>query len=197
MPNTKKTTSAKKKKKKGLKSIVPEGVQLVSRDVIDRQIKNLGLAGKGRPTKYNKAMCKRAVELMAQGLSKMQVALRLGVSNVTLYNWITELDEDGNPNPMFKPDFFNAIKIGEDFCQDWWMLAGQFNLANKDFNVGLYAIQMANRFGWSRVDKVIEVNQKSSHTEKKVLEVNLNYSQKETKELIGGLIDDGVIELDS
>jgi hypothetical protein len=191
--NGKKTTSNKSKsnskKKDKLNSVCD---YVLPKEVLTKAIKIVD----GRPTKYHKCMLKKVVEYMFTGLSKSQVANRLGVLHATMNNWCREYNEDGSPNTNFKPDFLSAIKIGEQLSKDWWMEIGKLNLGNKDFNVGLYLINMRNRFGWLGKDHIgIDINNKIEHTEKKVLEVNLNFTDEEKKNFIAGLIDDGTIEL--
>lgn len=95
----------------------------------------------GRPTKYRPEMCERVVELMRDGLSKVEVAADLDI-NVDTLNEYTKIH----------PDFSAAIKRGEDLSHAWWLKVGRQNLMTKDFSYTGWYMNMKNRHGWK--DKV-------------------------------------------
>lgn len=109
----------------------------------------------GRPTKYNLSMGEKAIELMAEGASKIEVAVGLGISRETLYDYCNKY-----------PEFSDAIKKGESLSEGWWTRQGRINLHNRDFNTGLWFINMKNRFGWR--DK-IESNHSISFNHEKAI----------------------------
>jgi hypothetical protein len=147
----------------------------------------------GRPTKYRKEMCYKAIKLMADGKSINSVCVHLGITEKTFYDWCNEYSDDGVLNTNYKPDFLKAVKIGEMLSKEWWMEIGRIGIAIKDFNTGMYMIQMANRFGWARRDK-LEVDEKKELTLKKVVEVKFDYTPNEAQEIVKGLLDYGIIK---
>ena len=99
----------------------------------------------GRPTKYTKSMSQRVIELMSEGASLVEVAADLGVSRATLSKW--QIDET-------KPEFVEAIKNGIDLSEAWWLREGRISLRDRDFNHGLWYMNMKNRFGWRDKNEV-------------------------------------------
>lgn len=91
----------------------------------------------GRPTKYKPEMCQIAINEMADGASKCEVAGVLGVTESTIYEWVKDHKE-----------FSEAIKEGEQLSAAWWQAKGRKNLENKDFSATLWYMNMKNRFGW-------------------------------------------------
>jgi hypothetical protein len=182
----------KKKSKKKLNAIVPKNGN--GCDLANLYIKKIK---DGRPTKYRKDMCYKVIKLMAEGMSKENVACYLGVSFETLRSWCVEVNEDGSLNTNFKKDFLVAIKIGEQLSKLWWMETGRINLFNKDFNVGLFVINMRNRWGWHGKDKLdIDIKQENINTEKKEIKVTFEYDKNDIQQIITGLVEYGIIEPD-
>lgn len=101
----------------------------------------------GRPSKYNPAMCERVVELMAQGYAKVEVAVDLGISRETLNAW---------SNDPEKPEFSDAVTKGEEASEAWWLGQGRSALREREFNHGLWYMNMKNRHGWR--DRTEETN---------------------------------------
>ena len=99
----------------------------------------------GRPTKYTDDMPERVIALMSQGASLVEVAADLGVSRATLSKW---QDDDE------KPGFVEAIKGGIELSEAWWMREGREALRDRQFNHGLWYMNMKNRFGWSDKQQV-------------------------------------------
>ena len=193
--NSKTLTRNKPKKivKRKTNKTDPKTVTVSTYDPDDLAKRYIAKIKSGRPTKYRKDMCYRAIKLFAQGRSKNSVYVHLCIDQKTFDSWCTEFNEDGTINHNFKKDFLLSVKIGECLTKEWWMEIGRCSLGNKDFNVGLYMIHMANRFGWSRKDK-LEIDAKTEHTDKKVVEINFNYDQKEVIEIIMGALDYGIVK---
>ena len=118
-------------------------------------------------SKYDPSFCDKVIQLMANGASKKELALELGVIPWTIWDWEKR-----------HPEFHQAIKIGEMLSEAWWMREGRMNIHNKDFNAVLYMMQMSNRFGWTRR---WDINAKTEHHEKRTLEVKFDMSKLSTQ----------------
>ena len=105
-----------------------------------------------KQSKYNPAvMIPLVLKLMSQGASKNEVALKIyegGVTPATLWHWRNKY-----------PEFASALQEGTELCQGWWERIGRKNIANNTFNTGMYVVQMANRFNWTRRDAVVQTVQ--------------------------------------
>ena len=55
------------------------------------------------------------------------------------------------------PEMREAWKTARSRCQAWWIARGANNIANPNFNTGLYCFMMANLFGWRRTDQSQEL----------------------------------------
>lgn len=108
----------------------------------------LDMAKMGRPTKYRPEMCGKVVEMMKEGMAKVEVAARLGIDRDTIKEW-----------RKTNEDFSAALKKGEELSEAWWLAKGRVNLENREFNSTLWYMNMKNRHGWS--DKV---EKKEEHT---------------------------------
>ena len=102
----------------------------------------------GRPTKYDPIIMIPMVKAcMSLGMSRQEVCLYLyregAITPSTFWSWEKK-----------HPEFLNAIKEGEYLEEGWWKEQGRKNINNNFFNVGLYVVQMANRFSWKRRDSV-------------------------------------------
>ncbi len=71
----------------------------------------------GRPTKYDPSICADVPALFANGESKAEVAVALGVTRQTLHNWAKA-----------HPEFFDAMAWGETLAEAWWLRLGRLNL---------------------------------------------------------------------
>lgn len=100
---------------------------------MDKEAKHPG----GRPTKYKKEFCKKVVDMMYGGASKYQVARELLVHVDTIAEWC-----------RVYPEFSAAIKLGESYSRGWWEDKGHQNISNKNFNSGLWFMNMKNRHGY-------------------------------------------------
>jgi transposase-like protein len=132
---------------------------------------------------YSPEICKDIIEWMEEGLSIKEVAANMGISRRTLYHWI---DPESN---TYKPELHETIEFGKELSEAWWLKQGRENLNNKNFHAVLYMMNMSNRFDWTRKDK-IETNSNTSHTEKKVVEVNITGEYAEN--IVKILRDSGV-----
>lgn len=50
---------------------------------------------------------------------------------------------------MTDPEFAEVIEFGRQASRAWWEKQGRVNLQNKDFNAGLWRINVQARLGWS------------------------------------------------
>lgn len=104
----------------------------------------------GRPSKYKPEYCEKVISLMEEGASMIEVAYELRVHIDTLYEW-----------QKVHPDFSDAIKKAQHFSEGWWTREGRLNLKTKDFNSGLWFMNMKNRFKWRNEHNEDKEDQKS------------------------------------
>jgi len=108
----------------------------------------------GRPSKYDPAMCQRAIDMMAKGMSKEEVCYDpeegLGIAWSTFQLWQEKHLE-----------FSAAIREGERACCAWWQKTGRTAALGgiQNFNATAYVFNMKNRFGWADKAEV-----KTDHT---------------------------------
>lgn len=112
----------------------------------------------GRPTIYRPELCEEVIPLLKQGMSIEEIGLELDVGYSTIYKWMD-----------LYPEFREAIKKGREFSHGWWLKAGRENLAGKDFNSGLWFMNMKNRFGWRNEQKE-DVNESTKSLIEKIVE---------------------------
>jgi transcriptional regulator with XRE-family HTH domain len=103
-------------------------------------------------TKYWPEMDNLVMNYMSQGMSRNEIARKLGITVGTLYKW--EKDED-------KKSFAEALRIGDDACKAWWEKIGRENVVmegrknpGRKFNTTLWIFNMINRFKWVNATKV-------------------------------------------
>lgn len=101
-------------------------------------------AKRGRPTKYDPAMCETVIELGEQGKSKAQICADLRIKFDTYKEWQKQ-----------HPEFLEAVKEAELLAQAWWENKGQAGLDAGPgmFNATAYIFQMKNRFRHDYSDK--------------------------------------------
>jgi hypothetical protein len=104
-------------------------------------------AREGTAGKFQPEMCGELIKLMAQGWTKTEVATALGVHRQTLRRWVNPQGE------YYQPEFAEAMSKGMTACGAWWEGEGRDNLMNRNFNTGLFALMMANMFGWRSASK--------------------------------------------
>ena len=103
---------------------------------------------RGRPKKtpekdFPKGWANTALSLYKKGASDVEIRAMLGGISEDLFYRL--LIEDKN--------FSQTIKKGRIFCEAWWHFIGRTGLEMGKINVGMFAIQMRNRFGWSDANK--------------------------------------------
>ena len=121
-------------------------------------------------TKYRPHFCNKVIDLMAEGASKKELAIELGVSPWSVSDWEKR-----------HPEFHQAIRIGEMLSEAWWMREGRRNIHNKEFNAVLFMMNMANRFGWTRR---WDVNAKTEHHETKTLEIKFDMKKLSSNTIV-------------
>lgn len=75
----------------------------------------------GRPTDYYPEICEDFESHFRQGQSVLEVAVELGVTRQTLYNWAEAHEE-----------FFDALTRGREVSQAWWERQGREMLQDTD-----------------------------------------------------------------
>lgn len=101
-----------------------------------------------RPTKYEPEMCIKVLDVMAEGASKEELCLELGINPDTIYDWCSE------ESPRYKKLFSEAVKKGEALSKAWWMKKGRTSLENQKFNSTLWYMNMKNRHKWTDKQEV-------------------------------------------
>ena len=107
---------------------------------------------RGRPTKYDKEMCGKVIELLKEGKSQAQICLALDITAPTINTYLANNEE-----------FFKAYNEGQKWAEGWWtdrIEEGALGI-NPDANARLMEMMMQNRFGWrkkSDVDAKVETN---------------------------------------
>ena len=91
-----------------------------------------------RPTKYTEDMGTRAIILMTEGASLVEVAAELDITRETLNQFRGKHNE-----------FSDAINRGIAFSEAWWQRQGRENLKAKCFQSALWYMNMKNRFKWA------------------------------------------------
>lgn len=107
----------------------------------------------GRPTKYKKEYCDELIEFMGKGFSYEAFAGKIGVSDVTLYEW-----------EKTHEDFFRAKKEAFQKSRLFWESLAIENIMNKSdswtngngggestsrsLNATVWIFNMKNRFKW-------------------------------------------------
>lgn len=99
----------------------------------------------GRPPLYKEEFCERVIELLKEGASIEEIGLELNCGYSTVYYWMDQ-----------HPEFLEAIKKGREFSKGWWYKVGRCSMRDKEFNSGLWFMNMKNRFGWQ--DRVEQNN---------------------------------------
>jgi transposase-like protein len=64
----------------------------------------------GRPTKYKKEFNEQVVVLGAKGLTDCEIAVKLGITTQTLYDWARK-----------KSEFSYSLKKAHDECDAWFV----------------------------------------------------------------------------
>lgn len=92
---------------------------------------------RGRPTKYDPAMCQIVIDAGGEGMTLAEMADILGVDRDTMREWRGR-----------HPEFSAAVKAGLDSAQAWWERKGRAATFGEieGFNATSYIFQMKNRF---------------------------------------------------
>lgn len=90
---------------------------------------------RGRPTKYDPAMCERVEKLGAEGMSRAEIAAEIGVVRNTLDNWAAE-----------HPEFLQSLQRASELSLAWWEKQGRTNLTTAGFQASLWKQCMSGRF---------------------------------------------------
>lgn len=91
--------------------------------------------GRGRPTKYDPAMCDLVLACGMDGMCKYETAYEIGVCVNTMDNYAQQY-----------PEFLSAITRARELAAGWWARQGRQGINNKGFNANAYALQVRNRF---------------------------------------------------
>ncbi len=184
MPRTKHTKEDLAAKLQILRDVNRQAAELYVDDVILND----------KRKKYNKHFHPReALIMMAQGASKLELCIELGISKTTIIRWENSYDE-----------FQVAIQLGLEIGEAWWRKQGRENILNPYFNSQLWMMNMSNRYGWTRrVEGAILTIAGKESTELAQLKaaenpdkdtLNGNIGSEEQEKLLNLLIDCGVFE---
>ena len=129
------TKPTDKPKRKGKSRKMPFGV--IDGGKSDKPITAIGKHPGGAPTKYRPSMLPIIEELASQGAGKVEIAVALGITRATLYNWTQD-----------NPEFFDIMQKADQSAQAWWEKTGRDATfgAFPAFNSAAYIFQMKNRF---------------------------------------------------
>ena len=80
---------------------------------------------------------------MSQGAGITELAAAFRVSRQTIYTWIDP------EHKQFRRRFAQALEVGEELCEAWWLRVGRQAAAGKrTIMVSAWIFNMKNRFGW-------------------------------------------------
>lgn len=78
-------------------------------------------------------------EMFTNGSTVVEICKFLGINKSTWYRWLKD--------PR-KKDFQEAVELGVQASEAYWIGVGRENLENKSFNTALYSFMMVNKFGY-------------------------------------------------
>ena len=112
---------------------------------------------------YRLEMCEKVPGLYINGESDVEVAIALGVSKKTFYQWVRE-----------KPEFAEAVELGKNHSECWWQKLGRAG-AEGSIRVQptIWFANMQNRFGWKNTTTLEDCN-----------EMALNQTLKDLKQIV-------------
>jgi hypothetical protein len=119
----------------------------------------------GRPTKYDPSwMLEEVIEIGRRGGTHTQMAVAIGVTRETFYNWLEQNNE-----------FFDAVKIADAASQTWWEERGQKGAMGliPNWNPTTYIFNMKNRFRDSYSDKP-QIGQPDENGQVQVMSVTID-----------------------
>lgn len=107
-------------------------------DDLESESKQQKHAG-GRPSKYDPAMCARAIEWGRLGKSREWICAELDIVVQTMANWERQ-----------HPEFMEAMEKAGLYAQQWWEDSGQKGMEKPGYNAAIWSRSMAARFphGW-------------------------------------------------
>ena len=82
---------------------------------------------------------KEVNEMFTSGATVVEICKFLGINKSTWYRWLKD--------PR-KKDFQEAVELGLQSSEAFWIGVGRENLENKSFNTALYSFMMVNKFGY-------------------------------------------------
>lgn len=129
------TKPIEKPKRKGKSRKMPFGV--IDGGKSNEPITTFEKNPTGAPTKYRASMLPIIEELASKGAGKVEIAVALGITRATLYNWTQDNEE-----------FFDVMQKADQSAQAWWEKTGRDATfgAFPAFNSAAYIFQMKNRF---------------------------------------------------
>jgi len=76
------------------------------------------------------------------------------------------------------PEYDDAFKMAEIYCEAWWIAYGRENMTTRYFNVGLWAFNMKNRHKWRDTPLSKEGNASILPDKTKEAEISERYKKK-------------------
>ena len=82
-------------------------------------------------------------------------------------------------------DFLLTIRKAKELCEAWWIQQGRESVKSRNFQTGLWFINMKNRFGWSdKQETEITANIKIEINTPSPIEERVFFPQNRIKDLI-------------
>ena len=110
---------------------------------------------------------KEVNEMFTNGATIVEICKFLGINKSTWYRWLKD--------PR-KQDFREAVELGVQSSEAYWIGVGRENLENKSFNTALYSFMMVNKFGYrsaySKQEKDITETKTTKIEVKKAVDVD-------------------------
>tara|TARA_R100001132_G_C3218457_1_gene58138 strand:+ start:124 stop:567 length:444 start_codon:yes stop_codon:yes gene_type:complete len=110
---------------------------------------------------------KEVNEMFTNGATIVEICKFLGINKSTWYRWLKD--------PR-KQDFQEAVELGVQSSEAYWIGVGRENLENKSFNTALYSFMMVNKFGYrsaySKQEKDITETKTTKIEVKKAVDVD-------------------------
>ena len=110
---------------------------------------------------------KEVNKMFTNGATIVEICKFLGINKSTWYRWLKD--------PR-KQDFQEAVELGVQSSEAYWIGVGRENLENKSFNTALYSFMMVNKFGYrsaySKQEKDITETKTTKIEVKKAVDVD-------------------------
>ena len=110
---------------------------------------------------------KEVNKMFTNGATIVEICKFLGINKSTWYRWLKD--------PR-KQDFQEAVELGIQSSEAYWIGVGRENLENKSFNTALYSFMMVNKFGYrsaySKQEKDITETKTTKIEVKKAVDVD-------------------------